>query len=66
MKTYDVEITRRAYQTESFVVEAKNKKEAMEKALEEAHNTVFDSDDGADYSVETVLEVEGVNTQANK
>lgn len=47
---FSVEITRTSYATKTFEVEAKNKQEAIDAALEEACNTCFEEDD-AGYDV---------------
>ena len=56
MAQFKVEITRTSYSTKSFVVEAHNKEQAEELALDEAYNTSFDEDD-ADYNVQFVREI---------
>lgn len=47
---YRVEITRTAYSTKVFEVEAEDHEQAEELALDEAYNTDFD-DDYADYHI---------------
>ena len=48
---YEVEVTRISYASLTFEVDAKNKKEAEEKALDEAYNTSF-YEDNAEYEIE--------------
>jgi hypothetical protein len=50
---YTVEITRITYSSQTFEVEAKNKAEAEDLALDEAYNTEFHEGD-AEYEVDSV------------
>jgi hypothetical protein len=54
---YEVTISRISYSTLTFGVEAKDKDEAVELALDEAYNTGW-NEDSADYEVEEVGETE--------
>lgn len=54
MAKYTIEITRISYSTEEFEVEAKNKQQAIDKAMDEACNTSFSEDD-AEYKVESCI-----------
>ena len=53
---YEVEVTRISYSSLTFEIEAKNKKQAEELALEEAYNTSFDECD-AEYKIEGVTAI---------
>lgn len=53
MKKFYVGICRTSYAFDRFEVEAETEKEAIDKAMEEAANTVFTEDD-AEYSVDGV------------
>ncbi len=57
MTKYSVHVTRTGYAQLTLSVEAKNKKEAKDKALEEAGNHVFSEHD-ADYLIENITEEE--------
>lgn len=52
-KTYIVEITRVSYASATFTVNANTKKQAKQKALEEAYNTVF-YEDNYDYDIDNI------------
>jgi hypothetical protein len=53
MKKFCIEICRTSYAFERFEIEAETEKEAVDKAMAEAANTVFTEED-AEYSVEGV------------
>lgn len=52
-KTYIVEITRVSYASATFTVNANTKKQAKEKALQEAYDTVF-YEDNCDYDIDSI------------
>ena len=54
---YEVTISRISYSTLTFGVEAEDKDQAVELALDEAYNTGW-SENSADYDVEDVSETE--------
>ena len=54
MAKYTVEITRISYSTEKFKVEAKNKQEAINEAMDEAYDRCF-AEDSADYKVDSCI-----------
>lgn len=56
LKTYSVEITRTAWSTETFEVGAFSSEEAESKALALAPDRAYGTDDGSDYSVESITE----------
>lgn len=58
MPRYKVHVCRTGYGHAIFEVDAKNKEEAKEFALEEAYNHVF-SDNDSEYSVESVSKLTG-------
>lgn len=53
MEKFVIEICRTSYAFETFEVKAKDEKEAREKAMQMAYDTVFSESD-AEYSVESV------------
>ena len=53
MKKFFIEICRTSYAFEKFEVEAETEKEAVDKAMAEAANTVF-TEVEAEYSVEDI------------
>lgn len=57
LKTYEVEVRRTSSGMATFKVQAKDEVEAEQKAIEEACNHVYDSED-ADYEVDMLEEVE--------
>lgn len=59
MATFDVTVVRTSYASHTFRVEAKNKKEAKEIALDNAGSESFSEKD-ADYSVEYIIPVDEV------
>lgn len=54
---YEVEITRISYSTVTFTVDAADKEEAKDLAMDEAYNTGFD-EDTAEYEIDGVYESE--------
>lgn len=57
MAKYSVEIIRSTFATKTFNIEAKSEQEAIDAALEEAHNTSFEEEDTG-YDVGEVEEEE--------
>ena len=55
MKTFEIGVTRTSYSTKTFIVEAEDSADAVNVALEQAYNEVFD-EDSADYSVGDITE----------
>ncbi len=55
MKTFEIGITRTSYSTKKFIVEAEDNIDAVNVAMEQAYNEVFD-EDTADYSVADIHE----------
>ena len=55
MKTFEIGVTRTSYSTKTFIVEAEDSADAVNVALEQAYNEVFD-EDSADYSVGDIVE----------
>ena len=55
MKTFEIEITRTSYSTKTFIVESEDNIDAVNVAMEQAYNEVFD-EDTADYSVGDIQE----------
>jgi len=58
MKTFEIRITRTSYSTKKFIVEAEDNIDAVNIAMEQAYNEVFD-EDSADYSVGDIEEKVG-------
>lgn len=56
VKKYQVHVTRIGYAHHTYEVEARNKKEAMDKAFEEAGDEEF-SEKYAEYEIEGVTEI---------
>ena len=56
MAKYKIEITRISYSTETFEVEAMNKQQAINEAMDEAYGTYFDEDD-AEYKINSCLKI---------
>ena len=57
MKTYEVEITRNSWATQTFTVAAETVEEAAKLALQQAASTVFDEDDAA-YVIDDVSSID--------
>ena len=55
MKTFEIGITRTSYSTKTFIVEAEDNIDAVNVAMEQAYNEVFD-EDTADYTLNTIEE----------
>jgi hypothetical protein len=55
MKTFEIEIIRTSYSTKKFIVEAEDNIDAVNVAMQQAYNEVFD-EDSADYTLDTIEE----------
>ena len=55
MKIFEIEITRTSYSTKKFIVEAEDNIDAVNVAMEQAYNEVF-NEDTADYTLNTIEE----------
>jgi len=55
MKTFEIEITRTSYSTKKFIVEAEDNIDAVNVAMEQAYNEVF-NEHTADYVLDTIEE----------
>jgi hypothetical protein len=55
MKTFEIEITRTSYSTKKFIVEAEDNIDAVNVAMEQACNEVF-NEHTADYTLNTIEE----------
>lgn len=55
MKTFEIEITRTSYSTKKFVVEAEDNIDAVNVAMQQAYNEVF-NEHTADYTLNTIEE----------